>query len=444
MFRLFNFKLFFDAPDAGSGGGPDIFGKQDIFDALSDDKDEKIDLDIDDKPADKDDKSDDKSDKDDKDDKKPEKKDKKADKDKDDSKEEDVDDIEELEKELAEDEEPDEEKLDLVTPVRRKEILKKYPKLFEDFPYLERAYYREQQFTEVFPTIDAAKSAVESVQALEGFEADLAAGNTEKMLLAAKQGNPRGFNKLVDNYLTTLQKVDEKSYTHVIGNVFSHAIYEMVQEANRSGKTELKNLAQGLNEYIFGTSKYVAPKQLEVEEKEDPRVLELQEEKKQFLQERFNVASSELRTKVGNLFKSTISQHIDPKNTMPPYVKQNAEREAYEFVNELLVSDQRFRTIVDTLWAKAAKKNFSSDAMQELRKAFLGRGKSLLPTAIKKARLKALSGMRPTTSAKDTDKDDTDDKPEKATSRNTDKSRSTGKSDKYRGMSTLDALMSED
>src|SRR4051812_38056648 len=106
MFRLFNFKLFFDAPDAGSGGGPDIFGKQDIFDALSDDKDEKIDLDIDDKPADKDDKSDDKSDKDDKDDKKPEKKDKKADKDKDDSKEEDVDDIEELEKELAEDEEP--------------------------------------------------------------------------------------------------------------------------------------------------------------------------------------------------------------------------------------------------------------------------------------------------------------------------------------------------
>ena len=36
-----------------------------------------------------------------------------------------------------------------MTPVRRKEILAKYPKLFKDFPYLEKAYYREQQFTEV-------------------------------------------------------------------------------------------------------------------------------------------------------------------------------------------------------------------------------------------------------------------------------------------------------
>src|SRR5947207_15330863 len=45
---------------------------------------------------------------------------------------EEEDELKELEDEL---EEPDEEKLELMAPVKRREILKKYPKLFEDFPY---------------------------------------------------------------------------------------------------------------------------------------------------------------------------------------------------------------------------------------------------------------------------------------------------------------------
>lgn len=62
--------------------------------------------------------------------------------------EDDEDELKELEEEL---EGPKEEDLELTTPVRRKEILKKYPTLFKDFPYLEKAYYREQQFTKYFP-----------------------------------------------------------------------------------------------------------------------------------------------------------------------------------------------------------------------------------------------------------------------------------------------------
>src|SRR5215831_19879700 len=57
------------------------------------------------------------------------------------------DELAELEEELTG---PKEENLELVTPVRRGEILAKYPNVFKDFPYLEKAYYREQQFTETF------------------------------------------------------------------------------------------------------------------------------------------------------------------------------------------------------------------------------------------------------------------------------------------------------
>ena len=88
-------------------------------------------------------------------------------------KEEEVDELKEMEEEL---EGPSEEDMELMTPVRRKEILAKYPQLFKDFPYLEKAYYRDQQFTEVFPTIQDAKIAVEKATILDRFEQQVVNG----------------------------------------------------------------------------------------------------------------------------------------------------------------------------------------------------------------------------------------------------------------------------
>src|SRR3990167_9176528 len=78
--------------------------------------------------------------------------------------------IEEKEPETEEKEEPEKEeepeRLDLVAPVRKKEILAKYPTIFKDFPYLEVAYFRDRQFSEIFPTVDDAKEAQEKADTL--------------------------------------------------------------------------------------------------------------------------------------------------------------------------------------------------------------------------------------------------------------------------------------
>src|SRR5215471_8169350 len=145
---------------------------------------------------------------------------------------EEIDELAELEAELQE---PSEEQLELVTPVRRRDILKKYPNIFKDFPYLEKAYYREQQFTELLPTIEDAKAAVEKSKVLDRFESDVTSGNTETILRAVKETSPDAFLKIVDNYLPTLAKVDEKAFFHVIGNVTKHTIINMVNEARRLG-----------------------------------------------------------------------------------------------------------------------------------------------------------------------------------------------------------------
>src|SRR6187401_3520536 len=108
------------------------------------------------------------------------------------------DELKEIEEEL---DGPKEEDLELMTPVRRREILAKYPKLFKDFPYLEKAYYREQQFTEINPTIEDARVASEKAKIMDIVEREIMSGDITSVLAAAKDENQEAFYKVVDNYL---------------------------------------------------------------------------------------------------------------------------------------------------------------------------------------------------------------------------------------------------
>src|SRR5262245_37336565 len=71
-------------------------------------------------------------------------------------KEEEIDELDEIEEELKE---PTDEELELVTPTSRRAILKKYPKFFEDFPSVQKSFYREQQYSEIFPNPSDARVA---------------------------------------------------------------------------------------------------------------------------------------------------------------------------------------------------------------------------------------------------------------------------------------------
>ena len=235
---------------------------------------------------------------------------------------------EELEEEL---EEPGEEELELVTPVRRREILAKYPTLFKDFPYLERAYYREQKFTELLPTIDDARNAVEKSKTLDNFEKDLLSGNTENILKAVKTHDEKVFSRIVDNYIDTLGKVDKDAYYHVLGNTVKNTISAMVSESKRSNNETLLAAAQVLNQFVFGSSEFSAPTKLSIEEKkEGGEEDKIKQREQAFTQKQYESARDDLTTRTDNVLKATIEGNIDPRNSMTDYVKKSASREAME------------------------------------------------------------------------------------------------------------------
>lgn len=355
----------------------------------------------------------------------------------DDSDEDDIDD--ELEELARDDEEPTEEQLDLVTPVRRKEILKKYPELFKDFPYLEKAYYREQQYTELLPTIDDAKAAVEKSQTLDRFEGDLVKGNVETIFTAIKKEQPNSFAKIVDDLLPAINRVDPQAFNHILANTMKHTIASMAIEAKRSNSDALRQAAQVLNQFIFGSSDYKPPTRLSQDDKPDDKADALTQREQEFTARQFETARGDLTTKVNNTLRNTIEGNIDPRSSMTEYVKKNAVREVSETLQKLIKQDQRFTTITDKLWEKAFVKNFSQESLDTIRSAYLSKARTLLPSVIKKARIEALKGMGKRVREASDSNDKTNDK-------DTSKPRSTDRSGKSKdlkvpaGMSSYEFL----
>lgn len=358
------------------------------------------------------------------------------------------DELKEIEDELKE---PTEEDLELVTPVRRREILKKYPNLFKDFPYLEKAYYREQQFTEIFPTIPDAREASEKSQVLDKFEADvIQGGNLETILKAVKTENPESFLKIADNYLTTLANVDQNAYMHILGNLTKHTIISMVQEAQKSNNEPLRLAAQILNQFVFGSSDFSPPTRLSKGEAgKDGKPAEdvVKKQQQEWTRRQFDTTLGDLNTKVSNTLRNTIEANIDPKQSMTEYVRKNASRDALEQLNTLIKQDSRFGQLIDKLWEKAFEDNFSKDSVDRIKSAHLAKAKSLLPTVIKKARNEALRGMGKR--VKDDDTDQSSDKkkgpitPGRPQSQRNSGGKASKPSEIPRGMSTLDFLNSD-
>lgn len=359
--------------------------------------------------------------------------------------EDEVDELKEIEEELKPPTEED--LLELTTPVRRKEILAKYPKLFKDFPYLEKAYYREQQFTELLPTVADARVAVDKARILDRTEQDLLSGDTSNLLAAAKT-NPEAFNKIVDNYLPTLRKVDQGAYFHVLGNVIKDTIITMVREGRALGEqgAPLQAAANVLNQFVFGSQTFQAPTTLSrpVPPQEQSREEEFRKQEQGRVYEHFDSVRGDLQSKADNVLKSTIDGHIDPNGTMSDYVKSHASKEAFDTLEDLISKDTRFRALLDKLWERAFQTKFDKESTDKIKSAYLSKAKTLLPSVIKKARNDALKGRR-------TDRGDEleESTPKKSpiTSSGRSTTPSSGKirkaSDIPRGMSTLDVLMKD-
>lgn len=310
--------------------------------------------------------------------------------------------------------------IELDAPPKKKEITAAYPDFFKKFPFMEKMLYRDRQYTELFGSFDDAKEVAESAQALAAYEEDLMAGNNVKVLQRVKEIDTKAFDKMVDNYLPNLAKVDKEAYLEVVGSIGKRMIEEMSKtasefgESNKEARDSLKHAALILNQFLFNSSTFV-PHKPRVDAKVNPEKEEIDQERIAFVRERFEGVRNDLQTKVDRVLRSTIAEYIDPKGEMSPYVKKNAIRDAVNMLHQTIGGDTAFRKNLDKLWDNVFATRFSQDSQDKVRRTYLGKAKTHLRDVLRKARTEAMKEAKPSrTSEKDDDENEKEERPKKA------------------------------
>ncbi len=348
----------------------------------------------------------------------------------------------EIDEDDDEDKKPKEDEAieDILSPLSRKAVLKKYPTIFKEFPQLEKGYYGNIEYRKVFPSVKEAQAAAEKLDTFGVIENELRAGNSETLLKNIKSENEDNFTKVVDNYLPNLEKVDPPAYFHVIGNVIKRLCFAMAESSTESKDEDLLTAAKIVKGYMFGDKPIDGIKSFgkPVSREAD----ELSNDRKKFNEERLSARQGEVKDKFNRIVINTLTKHMDPRDSMPSYVKKNAIRDANEMVTDLIGKDKEFTSFVKRMWDAAEKQNFSEESTGKIRSAYVSKAKTLLPQVIRKIRQEALKE-----SGRGNGKDKDKDKGTKIVGTKSAPSgkEKDGKEDKKngKGMSTLDFLNSD-
>jgi len=303
--------------------------------------------------------------------------------------------VDEDEKEEELEEELTPEKLDLISPVRRKEILKKYPNLFKEFPYLNVAYSRDQQFTEVFSTVQEAREAVETLQAFDGFRQELMQGNMTSVLKTVKEADPQAFARVVDNVMHAIGTVEPQAYYHILSNQSAALINSMQQQARQTQNQDMMTAANIIQQFVFGRTGEIQPQPFSRPVQQNEQVNQLEQERMQFAQERFQSFSTDIDNKVGNRLKALIETNIDDKDSpkMTPFIKENAINRVFNELSQGMKTDPAYMKQLSNAWERAVRNNFSQESMNMIQTIAMNKGRTSLSKIILKVRSEALKGL---------------------------------------------------
>lgn len=289
--------------------------------------------------------------------------------DSDESKDED-DEPEDDKEESAEDEVDEEDTL-------YQQIKKTSPELFKKVPELKRVIFREQAFTQVFPTVEEAKEASEQVANYNQMQTDILAGESEKLLKALNkidsEGDGTSLKDFAANFIPSLEKVNKDLYFQVLYPEFK----KLFRAAVNSGDKALQISAKNLNWFVFnddGVDKDAGLKPKvrdEREEKFSKREQELEDRlSKGFVQDIVGVTKGRTLKVISNAFKDS---------GLSDWQQKKLSDDIFQRVDQALVQDRRHMGLVNQLYKEARRAGFTSDFKDRITNTYLSRAKLLIP-----------------------------------------------------------------
>lgn len=302
----------------------------------------------------------------------------------------------EEEKELELKDESEEDELEFQNVPARKAILKEFPELFKKFPGIERAIFREDKYTQIFPSIKDAEDARAQLEGFATVQKDLLSGNIENLLKEVKTTDSKAFDKITARFLDTINAVDPQASLKIVNRITKSVLAnvaaagkKMEDKGNERGE-QYRLAAHYLHEALYGDMDIKPPENEVIEDKPDPKQEELTRQQIEFNRQQLETAVDDVTTKVNRTLESAIKKYIDPKGLMSEYVREKAVGDVMKSFERDYQNDTRFRQHVDKLWVAARNSRFNEESKSKIRQAIIKRAQSSLKDHIKHVRSQAL------------------------------------------------------
>ena len=129
-----------------------------------------------------------------------------------------------------------------------KQISEKFPEIFKEFPELKHAIFREFKYTQLFPTVEDAQEASETVENYENLSELLLSGDKENLrsfLDSIEETNKSAINDLAVNFLPALYEKDKQTHFKAVTPMLEDVVKTWYRHAVNSNDEDEKNFCFG-------------------------------------------------------------------------------------------------------------------------------------------------------------------------------------------------------
>lgn len=267
-----------------------------------------------------------------------------------------------------------------------KSVEEKFPGLLKAFPSLRDMYFREAEYSKIFPTIDDAKEADENNIAFNSIRESIYQGDGNKLFSAIKETGDKELEKFSTNILPTLFKVHPQSFWRAANPLVEDIARNMFNKGNKENNESLKNAALYLSDYFFGNTEIAEGKKTSIIKVEDNS--EVNKEREKFDNERGtafrsgieNDVRSELIKLIEGSDPKTGKNRLDPDSVFSPFIKTTIIDRIISDLGSQLTSDKDHIKFMDSLWSSSKRNGRTDKDKVRIISAYLARAKSLIPS----------------------------------------------------------------
>lgn len=312
--------------------------------------------------------------------------------------EEEVAEVEEPEEDQEEplteeqEEEQEEEKPEIkdIHPFDRpslKQIEEKYPGFFKQFPAMRDVYFREAEYSKLFPTIDDAKEAGENNEAFNNIREDVFEGSGNKFFTAIKEVNEKSLEKFAGRVLSSLFTVHRPAFWRAANPLVEDICRNMFQKGVKEKNENLQNSARYLADYFFGDNGSEIAEGKRTSIVKDEGSDEVKREREEFDNEKGTafrtLVSTTIRAQLRGAIDSKTSEgksRLDPDGVLSDFIKNTIIAKIVDDIGSELQADQTHLRFMDSLFGKAKRNGRTEEDKARIVSAYLARAKSIIPS----------------------------------------------------------------